>query len=577
MTERSNIPLRNRLHFKMTTSIIALIVVIILVTGSIFYTNSYNLLLNNMTDKAEDIANTIAEDMDISAIKALKTKDDMNTETYQKLGSYLKHIMDMTGVKYLYIMRENEKGELVYIIEGDDFDSDNPTPVGEVEETIYEGYTLALDGKSSRDDDITHDEDGALLSAYAPIKENNQVIAIIGVDYDATREYEAFQAFKILIIVVGLIMLVIGFALSTYMSLTMTKGIVKLNRNSKAVAGGDFTVKSIECKSKSELGQLTHTYNTMIENVNHLIHQIKDAVVVLDQTAVVLTESTDDLSSTGEEVAAAVMELAQGSDNQAQEASQSLELMQALSVTLNEMLMKLSVAIKDAEAMKAKNIVGLDAMNILNQSIEDDNKMREKVSFMIDGLSEKSKSIGTIAETIDQIAEQTNLLALNAAIEAARAGEHGRGFAVVAEEVRKLAEQSTQSTDVIRGTITEITKMIENVATSMTASNQVSDVSQSHMNTTKQIFTEISDSVESVVDKLDSIQKDIDYVKETEKSVSDAMETITSIAQETSASTQEISTAVEEESSHIDGVADSTKNLKQLISKLSDSIKKYKV
>ncbi|MBI9014029.1 MAG: methyl-accepting chemotaxis protein [Clostridiales bacterium] len=571
------VPFSKRIQFKITISIVVLIILIVTITSGIFYQKSYTMVLDTIRNDALLIADQVGDDVNIDALNVLQTEGDMTHESFTELGDYLDHIMKLSGVKYLYIMRQNDAGEFTYIIEGADYNSEDPTSIGDVEDNIYEGYTLAFEGKSSQDDDITFDDDGFLLSAYAPIKEGNKVIAIVGVDYDATDEYKEFQSFRNMIIIIGLLTIFMGVVMSMFISSAISKGIVKLAISSQRVSEGDFSIETIQSKSSSELGYLTNAFNHMIENIHTLIFKIKDTVEVLEKTSGTLSGSTTELSETSQQVATAISELAHGADSQAREAVESTASVAELSLALNELIDKLTSTIESALIMKNHNKAGLETIDSLNKAVNKDTEMRSEVSEVIKTLSLKSKSIGDIVATIDAIAEQTNLLALNAAIEAARAGEHGRGFAVVAEEVRKLAEESSKSTGYIRSTIDEITSIIDQVDVSMDKSNSLSKVSVTQMEDTQQVFNETSKSISYVVEMLDSMQSNVEVIRSTEEVVSKSMESITAIAEEASAATQEIYASTEEQASYIENVTHSTHDLNNLIVNLSKAIEHYEV
>jgi PAS domain S-box-containing protein len=155
------------------------------------------------------------------------------------------------------------------------------------------------------------------------------------------------------------------------------------------------------------------------------------------------------IHNAGLQISTASSQIRASSEEQATGAAEQSSGVSEVTTTIEELNTTATRIAKNAETVAKLAGDTLAGMQEINTKVND-------TARKILGLGEKSQSIGNITKLIDDIADQTNMLALNAAIEAARAGEVGRGFAVVAQEVRKLAERSSESTEEIRQIINEI-------------------------------------------------------------------------------------------------------------------------
>lgn len=571
------IAFRNQIKFKITASILVLIFLSVIVSSSVIYIKSYHMVVDNVSSKALHIASNIAGKVDGDKLNDFRSSDDMQELYYGELGEMIVDTMDIAGAKYLYIMRKNSSGQFEYIIEGRGFGTEEATEIGDGEET-YDGFEEAISGKEYKASKIEVDDYGSLVSAYFPINDSSgKVVAFVGVDYDCLKEYNAFIEFRSLIFIIVISVIVISSLVGIAVSSIISKEIIKVSRAARQIASGDFSAKAIETNSKSEIGLLIKSFNTMVINVHDLIKDVKLASETLEKTTDFISQATKELSASGEEIVGAINEITIGSNEQANEALKTCNSTSNLTDILNKMLDKLKAASFGASEMKEKNELGLKSMSSLSSSFKSDSDMRVTVSDEIHLLSDKSKSISEIVETIDSIAGQTNLLALNAAIEAARAGENGRGFAVVAEEVRKLAEESSKATYEIKNTVDEIISIIEKASKAMNESNAISEKATAKMEETRVVFDEISTSVDKVVNQISSVNSDVSEIQETERIVTLSMLNITSISQQSSASTEEILASAEEQSESIDNVSSSTNGLKKLVHNLSESISIFRL
>jgi len=207
------------------------------------------------------------------------------------------------------------------------------------------------------------------------------------------------------------------------------------------------------------------------------------------------------------------------------------------------------------------------------KQLEDTNEVSNQLNRTIEKdilqLNEKFKMVIETINTIDSIAQQTNLLALNASIESARAGEAGKGFAVVAEEIRKLAEQTSESASTIESVINEVDGQLGQTATIMSDIKEHSETSDGIIKGAIQSFQSVSDAFKESLDNIMTIGEFTQTITDSKTVGLDKLNDIAAIAEEFSANTEEVSAAISEQLSQVDNL----KDLSTHISSQSEQLK----
>jgi methyl-accepting chemotaxis protein len=337
---------------------------------------------------------------------------------------------------------------------------------------------------------------------------------------------------------------VIAIAALSFILFSEYKSVSRLNSKLADIAEGKI---SVSLKEKGIFIDASGYINKMMKNIKVIVCEAQAISEKNKAMAAVLENSMKNLEATIRDIDSSISGIAEDSGAQSEIAVTTREDTEKMAENANQI-----TSHAESNRDTAMNMIGVIensgvVFENLIEKLKNTAETSRKLAMNVQGLQKEMDKINNITGVVTEISERTNLLALNAAIEAARAGEQGKGFAVVAGEVRKLAEQSSNSA-------AEIRKLIENTAgmlTSMTreSEEEIKKITEDigFADKSRESFRQVVDSTKETYEAVDTIYKLSKQTADKASGVNKLMDRISASSQESVASIEEIYAASEQQ------------------------------
>ena len=415
-------------------------------------------------------------------------------------------------------------------------------------------------------------------SAYSPIKDGSgKIIGMVFVGL-SVKSLEQIQSDLIFTIVMAVLVIITIFGAGSWLIIGREmKKLVDVSDSVGKVAEGDLRIKDLPITAQDEIGSLSHSVNEMKHKLRKLLQNVADSSQRVAASSEELTASAIQTSESIEQVAANTVNMTENATKQGETVKNLQNLIIDMRDKMNELLESANEMNEVAKTSQEAAFDGKQKVTFAIEKIKTIAKQVEKSAEVIGNLGNRSKEIGTIVETISAISDQTNLLALNAAIEAARAGEHGRGFSIVANEVRKLAEQSSEAAKNISELINTIQNDTNLAVESIKQGNQSVHEGSNSVIATGEAFNVIEKEIDKLTQNVHNSISHIDAVNDENREILQAIEEVEQFSQKTTEEAQNISASTQQQSATMHEMADASGQLAELAQQLQNEVHKFRI
>ncbi|QTL99475.1 HAMP domain-containing protein [Iocasia frigidifontis] len=410
------------------------------------------------------------------------------------------------------------------------------------------------------------------LMSFQPLKKiNAAVITMI----PFAEAYEAKKVVRMQIFIFALIvLLVMTVTITMIIDYQLIKPLLIIKDRMQEVAAGNLRGR-IEFKRQDEIGKLAVTFNRMVRQLKGIITGIHNTAGKVSVTSLNMKNIFQEISTASEAISISTENVSAGTEEQAANIDNVNNEIKKQAGSLNKLAVSNKRVENLTEKMNQAAATGQNEVERVSKQMNNISKAIIDVAEGIKNLQRSSDEIDDILTLINSISKQTNLLALNAAIEAARAGEAGKGFSVVADEIRQLAEESSKSSDRIKGLIDEIKDETKTASQKMAQGNrEVSDgaeIAQGAFESFKRIEEAIKDLTEGIYISSAAVAEST----ENSNMIVSNIENIAIIAEETSASADEVTVTSQEQTSNVQEISVYANELADLSCDLENMVKSF--